>query len=235
MRTFLVLVALLAVAAPVYAISVDGDISDWAVQRPGNGPLLFNAGGSFQIASYNAMVDSGVIYAYVQLVNPVGVPGGSPAGNSYPGLYIDVDSNQATMLGGLSGFVPLGTDINVEVDNDTGAIPTGGGALGHHVNFWGEGNNWANGSADAEAVGAVSARNAAQTIWEWSIPVSAVAAEVANCDGATPLANAAMWTMYIGGEAGPSYGRNVGQVPEPGTIAMLIGAALAIYALRRRK
>jgi hypothetical protein len=237
MRWVLAVLAIVAFAVmPVYAVtySVDGSVSEWVTGVDAwMGPIQYNAGGTFQMNRYGAIVDSGTLYAFVELSAPVGIPGGSPSGNSYPAVYIDIDANAGTKLGNLTGYVPPGTDINVELDNDTGAIPTGGGPGGGHVNFWGHGNDWANGSADA--VGATFARSADQTVFEWSCPVSKITAEVANCDGAIPLPSN-QWVLYVGGEAAPHYGRHVGLVPEPGTIAMLIGAGLALvgYALRRR-
>ena len=204
--------------APAFAagIVVDGDISDWPATARQKGLIINNAGGSFQIAQYGAMVQGGTLYGFVEVQNPMGVPGGTPDGNVYPGIYIDVDNSTATTVGNVSGFVPAGVDINVEVDYDTGAIPAGGGPAGHAVNLWGTATpaypagDWAGGSA---ASSGIDMHNPGQTIFEWSIPVSEVIAAVA--DGAVGAPE--NWRMYVGGEGGPNGGRTVGKViPHPG-------------------
>jgi hypothetical protein len=237
MRWVLAVATIVALAAvPAYAITVDGDMSDWTAAGLVQTTIVTEGTGTFQITGWGATIQGDTVYAFVQTQNAMGVPGGTPTDNSYPGLWIDIDNSVATTLGGLPGAVPAGVDINAEIDFDNGAIPTGGGPAGHAVNFWGHGNDWANGSAASTGV---DAHNAGQTIFEWSVPLSEVVAEAALCSGA---ASGPVWKVYVGGEGGPTWGREAGgpllisSVPEPGTIAMLIGAGLALlgYALRRR-
>lgn len=234
MRTLLLVSAIVAFATvPAFAIMVDGDISDWPSGDQLSGPLVNVGTGTFRLAKYGAVIDSGTLYAFVQVKDAL-------TGNKYPGMYIDVDRNEATTVGNLSGYVPPGVDICVEVDYDNGALPPltgwtedgGGGPAGHAVNFWGHANNWKHGAAGSTGV---DAHNTANTVFEWSVPLSEIVAEVANTNGVTPL-SADQWKIYVGGEAAPTYGREVGLVPEPGSLAMVLGAGLALlgYALRRR-
>ena len=209
---------------PAFAVGivVDGNISDWPAAAKQKGSILHNEGGSFQIVQYGSVVQGGTLYGFVELQNAMGVPGGTPAGNVYPGIYIDIDNSASTSVGNLSGYVPAGVDINVEVDYDTGAIPTGGGPAGHAVNLWGTATpafpngDWASGSAVSSGV---DAHNPGQTIFEWSIPVSEITAAVA--DGAVGAPE--NWRMYVGGEGGPNWGRTVGKViPHPGRTFILL-------------
>jgi hypothetical protein len=240
-RTILLAVAFLACAAtPLCAFTVDADISDWmAADAQCFGRIVTTGSGVFQIKSYGAQVvggDTGTLYAFVELWNPIGLPdvaghGHDPIGNSYPAVYIDVDNVAATSIGNLPGAVPQGVDINVEVDFDTATIPDGGGSGGAAVNLWGHNNDWGKAVATTSAV---IAHSADQKIFEWSVPVSQIISEVAHTDGATPIpvVNPNTWRMYVGGETSlGGYGREIGLVPEPGTVAMLIAAGLSLAAL----
>jgi hypothetical protein len=235
-----VALALLAVmvfsASPAMAsYSLDGNLNDWiAANKRVFSPIVIEGSGTFQLHSWGADVEGGTLYAFAEVESPLGIPNGDPSGHAYPGLYIDVDNNVATSLGNLPGNVPVGVDINVEIDYDTADIPYGGGVNGHAVNYWGTGNDWVNGCAASTGT---DAHNAAQTIFEWSVPVSEMLTQAAACDtGAVPNLDISGWKMYIGGETDLGWGREVGLVPEPGALTMLIGVGLTLlgYVLCRR-
>ena len=245
MRTFLAVLAVVALAAvPAYAITFTGSISDWdpSLIRTNNITTWptdnrINGSGTLDILSYGAYKDATTFYGFVQTADPVGTDadgwGGAGGYRCYPSAYINIDDdNWATQVGNLyqsGNTLPPGVDVDIEYDMDD---------FTPGLNFWGPPNN-DNGNSWIPVAGGVAVHSADGTMFEFSAPISSILASVAAPNGDGAIAHAD-WTITMGGEAAPSYGRELGgpfATPEPGTIAMLIGAGLAAigYALRRRK
>jgi len=213
MKKMLAVSVLAAFAAvPVFAITFTGNISDFPAGTVQTGPIFLDEGGTFQLVNYGATFSSGNLYGFVTLQNAM-------VGRVYPGIYIDIDDNPATSM---TDFPGTGIDILAEVDYDTGGS--------HGVNLYGQGGG-------TLSSGVVQVNNVTPTFIEWSCPVSEITtAQLTYTDGAIALAPGS-WQMYIGGEGQPIWGREIGVVvPEPGTLALLMGAGLALlgYGQRRR-
>ena len=215
------------------AIVVDGNLNDW-------GGALYSDpagdGGDVDLVRWGAKVESGVLYAAFELNNagPTVATLDNPWTTSvFAGLWLDVDPGKNTgVSGGYSQFSPRVQDIDVELGVDNGNLLTS-----QSVNFWGRGNTFGN-SAPAPL-------NRAYQGWvmEFAVPLSAIMAEVAFTDGATP--DPYLWTVgaRVDGDAGGGIAPYTGDfstiqnltVPEPGTLALLITGLAGVLARSRRK
>jgi hypothetical protein len=246
-RTLLAALAVLAFATGsvrANTITINGNISDWPANqiRTNNIATIRGGGvgaGTLDIRSYGAFKDSTTFYGFVQTWDPVGTDAHGWAADgyrAYPSAFINVDNDVLTSMGDIyqSGNpLPLGCDVDIEYDMDT---YTPG------LNFWGPPNN-DNGASWIPVSGGHAAHSADGRVFEFSAPITSILASVAEPSGDGAIA-ASHWTVTMGGEAAPSYGRELGGpfmtetfVPEPGTLVLLITAGLSLvcYAWRRRR
>lgn len=235
MRSLFVVLAIVffvSSAAPVMAslFTVDGSVSDW--QAAGlylNSPISPPTG-ALHITHYGAAVSGGTFYAFMELDRPV-----SDFNRMYPGAWIDIDHNTATSADNLP--FGAGLDLDLEFDQDSHTSM----AL----------NYYAGADITSDSIPVVGGAYAlAGNVVEFSAPVSGIISALATLNATYPPAHPATgssspWTVYIGGEgyinSGNDWGPDVGgpvsvTVPEPGTMAVLAaaGLAIALMGLRRR-
>jgi hypothetical protein len=234
-RLFVVLAIVFFVssAAPVMAslFTVDGSAADW--QAAGlylNSPIS-PPQGALHITHYGATVSSGTFYAFIELDRPV-----SDFTRMYPGAWIDVDHNVATSAGNLP--FGAGLDLNLEYDYDSPSSIA--------LNYYG-GADITGDSIPVTGGAYASAGN----VLEFSAPISGMSSALVTLNATYPGASPALsisspMTVYIGGEgkinSGDDWGVCIGgpvsvTVPEPGAMAMLAaaGLAIALMGLRGRR
>jgi hypothetical protein len=240
-RLFGFLAMAVLAATPVFAITLDGRITDW--EQAGllhndalNDNVLTSAG--LDITRYGWTVDNGMFYAVLEVTNAAGVSSDSLY-RFFPAAFINVDANNTTGLTkdaatALPEWI-TGTDISVEWGKDkhegTGADDC--------YSFWGAGDYLDN-VIDNGVPGGTHANLG--NVVELSAPVSLIASTVSSLpDGITALP-ATEWKVVLGVQGKTSdgttvaYGYDYAAVPEPSALALTILALLGIlaYACRKR-
>lgn len=218
-------------------ITVDGDIGDWqALGLALDSPLSpATPTGIVVLTHYGATIVGDTFYAVMEINRPVSDFDRAIA----PGAWINADRNLATELmedGGTLDSLLAGSDIDVEIEGISDGTPA--------VTYWGLGGE-AYEKIDIGTMPAGSVAIAGNVV-EWSAPVSTIVAALASLPAPYNVDSSLPWSVYVGGEGkingiSPSWGRHVGGpidvVPEPGTLTLLAGAAVALAAaaLARRR
>lgn len=245
----LAITALLGGSAFAVTITVDGNFSDWPANLILEDPVGDNPGesgseylGAVDIHRYGVTVIDGYLYGFVQLTEPLTTyTSGTRGFDRGPsiGFWIDADQNAATGLNDISSDTPVlfGTDIMVEVFGVRGS-PIG-------VEYYGADDSLDNEITAYYNDGSADAINDSYVI-EWSAPISSIKAALAGLPD--NVDSSGSWNVYLAGEGriknadgstALSWGRDVAGpitvVPEPGTLALLAsaGMALALLGVRR--
>lgn len=242
-RAMLALGILFLGVLPAVAISVDGNLGDWASLYRHSDPADDKAG-DIEMIEWGATYSDGVLYSFQKVV-----PGPDSktlldqgANGPWADLWLDVDNSASTQVGNVTGPQALDDELGWAGADISFQFSTGGAQpAAPYVQLYGRGNDWwSGGPLPASAQAAFSSDGL--TI-EFSCPLADILNELPSTDGATagPIFRVGPRIDGIF-PGGGSWGADVSAstlltVPEPGTLFGFLAAVcgLMAYAWRRRK
>jgi hypothetical protein len=249
-RTFLIVVAIAALAvAPAYAIDYSSTIADWEAAGLLHTDIYDGSNSStssypVELQKWGITVDADNLIAI--MLNGKNM---DTYDTFFAGVSINADGVLATKLSNMSGFGTDawdGTDIHIEWGKDRPGLDP---AKGEGWNLWGINHDYAQYTAVINGACKLISTNTTNDTIVLQVAKSELANQTAAFNAVSGGGNGATmnWPTMVAGVrlaghmAGGDWLADLGgsgtMIPEPGSVAMLIGAGLAAlaYALRRRQ
>lgn len=262
MKSLLAVLVVVALAAvPAYAIDLNSSVSDWNSAGLLHTGVRHASDSVMGLVAWGVKQEGDVLYAILQndasMYATAPPEGGRPYDATWAGFWVDADKNVNTHLtnapyAATYAWMPPdgGSEVCLEYDTDTPTPNT--------TYWWGRNDDICGPVDDAGEIAPTAAWKFSTTVEAndtiaLSVPVADLAAKIyeynhpymgdgthADTLGATYNVGVRLsghrsdagFENWWGGDTGTF----MVTVPEPGTVAMLIGAGLALlgYALRRR-